>query len=70
MDIWNNVALQEVASVWLLDGDLMKCRMCLIASRDGEEFHHHADCKHKDKLHPWQELRDAMSMNQSNREGS
>lgn len=57
--------LRDLASVWELDGDLMRCRECgraLIASRDGETLHHHAECKHRDRGHPWAELRNEMSV--------
>ena len=64
MDATNNKALIELARVWTLDGDWMKCRGCglaLVASRDGEPMRHHADgCRHSARVHPWAELREAL----------
>jgi hypothetical protein len=65
MEQRNNVALLELAKIWILDGDLMKCRACglaLVASRDGEPMRHHADgCRHREHEHPWRDLRNAMA---------
>jgi len=58
-----NSALRTLANVWEMDGDLMRCRGCgraLIASLDGEALHHSAECKHKERGHPWTELRNIL----------
>ena len=65
MDRSNNAALIELSKVWQLDGDWMRCTGCqavLIASRDGEPLRHKsADCKHVAHIHPWTDLRNALS---------
>lgn len=67
MDKRNNAALLALSEVWQLDGDWMKCRACgcaLVASRDGEPMRHHADgCRNSKHVHPWAELRSAMTVN-------
>ena len=64
MNEGNNLALMALGAVFVLDGDLMRCRSCgrsLIASRDGEELRHAASCKHIRRTHPWKLLRAAIS---------
>ena len=65
MDKTNNAALIKLAAVWRWDGDWMVCRGCsavLIASRDGEPLRHKSgDCKHGAHVHPWTDLRNALS---------
>lgn len=63
MNVANNEFLRTILSVWDVDGDLMRCRLCkraLIASRDGEALNHAAGCKNATHKHPWQDLREAM----------
>lgn len=63
MDATNNNKLMRLAEVWVLDGDLMRCRECgraLIASRDGQPLRHKMDCSRSSEEHPWQLLRDAL----------
>lgn len=64
MDQSNNTALLALSKIWLLDGDWMKCRACkrvLIASLDGEPMCHKTGCKHASHVHPWADLRNALS---------
>lgn len=64
MNVANNTALIELSKVWVLDGDLLKCRACkkrLVASRDGEPLRHEDGCKYYHRVHPWQDLRNAMA---------
>lgn len=63
MDVSNDQDLRSTFSVWELDADLMRCRVCkraLIASRDGEAFKHASGCKNSAHEHPWADLRAAL----------
>lgn len=60
----NDLALMHLARLWVWDGDLMRCRACnraMVASRDGEEMRHAAGCRNSGHLHPWSDLRNAIS---------
>lgn len=60
-----NQALLALSAVWVLDGDLMRCRSChrsLIASRESESLRHAVTCRFGDRIHPWQELREALDI--------
>lgn len=59
----DNDKLNSLSTRWKWEGDWMTCRFCkrhLIASRDGEEFMHAADCKNSTELHPWTALRNIL----------
>ncbi len=65
MNTNNNDMLIALSRVWKWDGDWMTCRACkrhLIASRDGEPFVHADGCAHRDFVHPWQALRDVLTI--------
>lgn len=58
-----NETLRLLSTVWVWDGDWMKCRKCkkaLVASRDGEELVHARGCRNSGHVHPWADLRRAI----------
>lgn len=65
-----NDAMMLFGVYWKLDGDLLRCAACnraLILSRDGEALVHGWDCRFSERVHPWRELREALSAKEADR---
>jgi len=55
-------AMKKWGEVWILDGDLCRCRECgrsIIRSRKEEALIHKSGCKNKIFTYPWHSLHNA-----------